>query len=264
MWALRRALGGAAARRGVLPRTATALAGVASAPSGAARVATGPSRAVAAAFAAIARGSAAGPARAPAACFSSAQTAPAEVAETSTDAIRLSDHAVERLRELQAETPDEPVYLRLMVEGGGCSGFQYEFSLDSVVKPGDKCVARPRRTPRLPCAPPRPADASASSDDASNARRREGGRRAGRKARRRPRPALDARRPPPSFPRACLYPRRVYEQDGAKVISDDLSLEFLRGSVVDFESDLMRSGFVVAENPNAASSCGCGSSFVAK
>jgi Fe-S cluster assembly iron-binding protein IscA len=35
-------------------------------------------------------------------------------------------------------------------------------------------------------------------------------------------------------------------------------------TAVDFESDLMRSAFVIQNNPNAASSCGCGSSFVAK
>lgn len=57
---------------------------------------------------------------------------------------------------------------------------------------------------------------------------------------------------------------RVFEYGGAKVVTDDLSLQFLSGSIVDFETDLMRSGFVVAGNPNAASSCGCGSSFVAK
>ena len=57
---------------------------------------------------------------------------------------------------------------------------------------------------------------------------------------------------------------RIFEKEGVKVVSDSLSLEFLKGSVVDFESDLMRSGFVVAGNPNAESSCGCGSSFVAK
>jgi hypothetical protein len=37
---------------------------------------------------------------------------------------------VQRLRELQAETPGKPVMLRVEVEGGGCSGFQYKFKLD--------------------------------------------------------------------------------------------------------------------------------------
>lgn len=39
--------------------------------------------------------------------------------------------ALQRLKELQAETPNEPVFLRVEVDGGGCSGFQYKFSLDS-------------------------------------------------------------------------------------------------------------------------------------
>lgn len=37
---------------------------------------------------------------------------------------------LQRLKELQAETPDKPVLLRVEVEGGGCSGFQYKFRLD--------------------------------------------------------------------------------------------------------------------------------------
>lgn len=56
----------------------------------------------------------------------------------------------------------------------------------------------------------------------------------------------------------------MFERDGATVVMDDVSFEFLKGATVDFESDLMRSAFVVQTNPNAASSCGCGSSFVAK
>ena len=57
---------------------------------------------------------------------------------------------------------------------------------------------------------------------------------------------------------------RVYEHAGAHVVCDSLSLEFLSGAVIDFESDLMRSAFVVHDNPHAAASCGCGSSFAAK
>jgi hypothetical protein len=38
---------------------------------------------------------------------------------------------------------------------------------------------------------------------------------------------------------------RVFERDGVRVVCDDLSLEFLRGAIVDYESDLMRSAFVV-------------------
>ncbi|KAG2429875.1 hypothetical protein HXX76_010655 [Chlamydomonas incerta] len=45
--------------------------------------------------------------------------------------------AAARLRELQAEKPGEPLVLRIEVEGGGCSGFQYKFKLDGAVQEGD-------------------------------------------------------------------------------------------------------------------------------
>jgi iron-sulfur cluster assembly accessory protein len=56
----------------------------------------------------------------------------------------------------------------------------------------------------------------------------------------------------------------LVEESGTRVLIDPVSLELLRGSTIDFEDDLMRSSFVVASNPVADSSCGCGSSFVAK
>lgn len=131
--------------------------------------------------------------------MASAQAEPSAAPSSSSDVgLALSDSAVQRLKELQAES-SEPVVLRLTVEGGGCSGFQYEFAIEEGAGNGQLAEAD-----------------------------------------------------------------RVFERDGVRVVCDDVSLEFLKGAIVDFESDLMRSAFVVAANPNAASSCGCGSSFVAK
>lgn len=125
-----------------------------------------------------------------------------EVEDTKSDkapeeksGLLVTEKAVKRLKELQAESDGHPVFLRLSVEGGGCSGFQYEFNVEE----------------------------NGPSDD--------------------------------DF---------VFEEDGATVLCDNVSLEFLRGATVDFESNLMRSGFVVHDNPNALTSCGCGSSFAAK
>ena len=42
------------------------------------------------------------------------------------------------------------------------------------------------------------------------------------------------------------------------------SLEFVRGSTIDFTDEMIRSSFVVANNPNSESACGCGSSFALK
>ncbi len=52
----------------------------------------------------------------------------------------------------------------------------------------------------------------------------------------------------------------VYKRHGVEIIVDEVSLDLLRGSVVEWKEDLAGAMFVV-ENPNAASSCGCGSSF---
>jgi iron-sulfur cluster insertion protein len=52
----------------------------------------------------------------------------------------------------------------------------------------------------------------------------------------------------------------LVERDGAKLVVDKTSLELLQGSEVDFGESLMEAGFQI-KNPNATSSCGCGSSF---
>lgn len=101
---------------------------------------------------------------------------------------RVTDRAFERLAEIGAATGDTRP-LRVAVEGGGCSGFQYDIRLD---------LARP--------------------DDL------------------------------------------VLEKNGARVLVDPVSLPFLENAVIDFSEELIGARFVV-QNPNATSSCGCGTSF---
>ena len=52
----------------------------------------------------------------------------------------------------------------------------------------------------------------------------------------------------------------VVEKNGAKVLIDPVSLDFLAGAEIDFTDDLIGQAFKV-NNPNATSSCGCGTSF---
>jgi iron-sulfur cluster insertion protein len=101
---------------------------------------------------------------------------------------RVTDRAFARLAEI-AQMTGEHKSLRIAVEGGGCSGFQYEIKLDD------------------------PA-----SDDL------------------------------------------VLEKDGQRVLVDAVSLPFLQNAVIDFTEELIGARFVI-ENPNASSSCGCGTSF---
>ncbi len=52
----------------------------------------------------------------------------------------------------------------------------------------------------------------------------------------------------------------VVERDGATVLIDPVSLDFLKGAEIDFVDDLIGQSFQI-KNPNATSSCGCGTSF---
>lgn len=52
----------------------------------------------------------------------------------------------------------------------------------------------------------------------------------------------------------------VFEREGVTLLVDALSYEYLLGSQVDYKEDLSGAQFVV-NNPNAASTCGCGNSF---
>jgi iron-sulfur cluster insertion protein len=63
-----------------------------------------------------------------------------------------------------------------------------------------------------------------------------------------------------SFDNNAQVDDHLFERDGVKVIVDDTSLDLLAGAEIDFVEDLVGASFQV-RNPNAKSSCGCGSSF---
>ena len=80
--------------------------------------------------------------------------------------------------------------LRIAVDGGGCSGFQYEIKMENNINEDDL----------------------------------------------------------------------ILSDKNSKVVIDPISLEFLSGAIIDFKEELIGSKFVI-DNPNATSSCGCGTSF---
>ncbi|WP_380052583.1 HesB/IscA family protein [Falsihalocynthiibacter sp. SS001] len=100
---------------------------------------------------------------------------------------RVTPRAFERLAEIGAAGDGKA--LRVAVEGGGCSGFQYEIKLDEP-----------------------------------------------------------------------LAEDLVLEGNGEKVVVDSVSLPFLADAVIDFSEELIGARFTI-DNPNASSSCGCGTSF---
>jgi iron-sulfur cluster insertion protein len=109
-----------------------------------------------------------------------------------TDQILVSESAARRIAQIMTAEHGDPQAgrLRILVTGGGCSGFQYHFKIDEAPEEGD----------------------------------------------------IEMR------------------QHGARVVVDDVSLELLKGSRLDFIEKLDGSYFSL-DNPNATSSCGCGTSF---
>lgn len=101
----------------------------------------------------------------------------------------VTDRAARRISQILKGEARESV-LRVSVEGGGCSGFQYRFEIERGGTPEDL----------------------------------------------------------------------VIEREGATVVIDPISLQYLTGSQLDFVDDLIGASFQIA-NPNATASCGCGTSF---
>lgn len=106
-----------------------------------------------------------------------------------TESITVSERAARRIGEILKGEPAGTM-LRVSVEGGGCSGFQYKFDMEQAKADDDLVLAR----------------------------------------------------------------------DGATVLIDPVSQEYMAGSEIDFVEDLIGASFKI-KNPNATASCGCGTSF---
>jgi len=103
--------------------------------------------------------------------------------------LSFTDKSVAQIRQLEAEKAKEGQLLRIFVDAGGCSGFEYGMSFDEK-----------------------------KEED------------------------------------------QILESNGVSFLIDETSLEYLNGSVVDFDDGLNGKGFDI-KNPNANSTCGCGRSF---
>lgn len=108
---------------------------------------------------------------------------------TEPSAVSVSANAARKIHEILDAEPAGSM-LRVSVEGGGCSGFRYEFAVDQTRQDDDFAIDR----------------------------------------------------------------------DGVTVVIDPVSLEYLKGSEIDFVDELIGASFQI-RNPNAASGCGCGTSF---
>jgi iron-sulfur cluster assembly accessory protein len=106
-----------------------------------------------------------------------------------SESITVSERAARRIGEILRGEPAGTM-LRVSVEGGGCSGFQYKFDMERAKTDDDLVIAR----------------------------------------------------------------------EGATVLIDSVSVEYMAGSEIDFVEDLIGASFKV-KNPKATASCGCGTSF---
>lgn len=124
-----------------------------------------------------------------------------------------SDSAAAKVKELMDEEGNADLKLRIYIEGGGCSGFKYNFTFDETVSADDTVVAKKVTLKNADGSEIRAEDEEGSSSDST-----------------------------------------------VQLIVDPMSLQYLMGATIDYREDIQGAQFVI-RNPNAKTTCGCGSSF---
>ena len=56
----------------------------------------------------------------------------------------------------------------------------------------------------------------------------------------------------------------IFERDGVKILSDEMTLDMINGSTVEYVEEMIRSAFEITDNPMADNGCSCGVSFSPK
>ena len=140
------------------------------------------------------------------------------------NSIRVTPSAINQILHLaQKKQPANPdsIYLRVYVDAGGCSGFQYKFELENIDDPETGIDTNEDVVINASI-----KESNSSSDQEKN-----------------------------------LVNHDVVS---SKVVIDEVSLNYIKGSTVDYVREMIRSSFAIVGNPQSESACGCGSSFAVK
>lgn len=141
----------------------------------------------------------------------------------------LTGSAAKKVQALIEEEGNPELKLRVFIQGGGCSGYQYGFTFDEEVDEGDTVINFPFNT---------------TVEDSETLKGF----------------VLDAQETP--SPSASITVDKGMLPEDLRLLVDSMSYQYLIGAEIDYKDDINGAQFVI-KNPNATTTCGCGSSFSA-
>ena len=186
--------------------------------------------------------------------------------------IVFSDSAASRVAQLIKEEKNPELRLRVYITGGGCSGFSYGFTFDENLKEGDSGVNKKGVQLVIdPMSYQYLMEATEILDEADIVFSDSAASRVAQLIKEEKNPELRLRvyitgGGCSGFSYGFTFDENLKEGDsgvnkkGVQLVIDPMSYQYLMGSTVDYLEDLQGARFVVS-NPNAKTTCGCGSSF---